>query len=320
MTMLRINFSHTNSGDAGKLVQAVRALNKMRGRDVRLLQDLRGGKMSVKRIQGHEVVVGEGMPVRFCAPKALDTYHEFQGAVVEVDLDQPFMDLQTARHLVGKDASLLFDITHNRAAAEGWIDTVTVRGGVLRPEKGLNAPGMKRAVGLTEKDREDLLVGLDLGVDAVCLSFVSEASEVEEAISLMEDGGARPEVYAKIECAEGVANASSILDAVDGIIIGRGDLSAETSWYEIAQAQSELTRLAVKKGRPCIVATGVLTSLQHDARPSPAELRDIHLSLLEGVTGFMLTSETNIGRNPALAVQVLVEASKVAAAAREHLL
>jgi pyruvate kinase len=312
MTALRLNFSHLDPDGAARLVKAVRTFNELTGRDVGTMQDLRGRKMVLGRVPGGEQEVAPGAPVRFVEPGGERDQGRYGGLVVPIRLDQPFPDLRSAERIVGKDATLEFEITDNRADTEGWIQTEVLRGGVLRTHKGVNAPGIERPRTLTSRDLEDIRLGLRLGVDRVCLSFVSGTEEVEQA--RRELGRSRrktiPEVWAKIECAEALADAKRIVEACDGVVIGRGDLAAETSRHEVPAAQSRITRIAVESGKPCLVATGVLESLRRSSNPTFAELRDIHRSLDEGVSGFVLTSETSVGRNGALAVEVLLEAER----------
>jgi pyruvate kinase len=311
MTMLRLNFSHIDGDGAKRLVKAVHMFNKMRGREVRVLQDLRGPKMVMGRVPGDEVEVPVGQPVRFCTPGLEGTFGRYRGLVVPVHMEGEFKALASARRIAAKDASILFEIMDNRADREGWIETEVARTGVLRTEKGLNAPGMKRGPALTAKDRKDLALGLRLKVDVVCLSFVSGADEVREARKIVKKkGGHEPAIWAKVETEEAIGNASQIVKAADGIVIGRGDLAAETSRYKVAEHQRKLTRLAKKGEKTCILATGILESLRRSTNPTFAELRDIDTSLREGVDGFLLTSETSIGRHPHLAVEVLLEAAR----------
>ncbi len=313
MTMIRLNFTHIDQDGARRLVKATRTFNKMRGGSVRILQDLRGPKMVMGHVPGGEVEVPAGQPVRFCRPGTEDSFGRYRGLVLPVVMEDDFAALSTAHRLAAKDASLVFEIMDNRADREGWIETEVLRGGVLRTEKGLNAPGMRRDSTLTRKDAKDLAFGIGLKVDAVCLSFVSGAAEIKQAREIIEKkGGHVPEVWAKIETAEGVENAAEIVGEADGIVIGRGDLAAETSRYEVAGHQRRLTRMASRSKKSCLVATGILESLRRSSNPTFAELRDIHTAVLEGATGFILTSETSVGRNPDLAVTILREAALAA--------
>jgi pyruvate kinase len=282
------------------------------------MQDLRGPKMVMGSVPGGELEVPPGQPVRFCVPGLERTFGRYRGLVVPVHMEDDFAALAGARRLAAKDASLLFEIMDNRADREGWIETEVKRGGVMRTEKGLNAPGMKRGRSLTKQDLRDLRFGIRLRVDVVCLSFVAGAEVIREARKIIgKSKEHRPALWAKIESAEGLKNAAQIVKAADGIVIGRGDLAAETSRYSVAAEQTRLTKLARKHDKTCIVATGILESLRRQPNPTFAELRDIHQSLKEGVDGFILTSETSIGRFPDVAVEVLLEAAQAASAKKK---
>lgn len=304
MTMLRIDFSQVDEDGARRLVRAARTFDKLRGRSVRILQDLRGPRIVVVRLPGGEVEIPVGQPVRFCSPEADCSRH--RGLVVPVVMDAPFSSLESARRIATADGSLTFDVVE-RCTSEGWIDTSTRQAGTLRVDRPLRAPGMLAVRSLTDKDRSDINLGLELKADVVCLAGAAGPEIVKEARRIV--GRKRMEVWARIETAEGIAAAGAIVKAADGIVIGRGGLAAETSLVEMPGHQSRLARLARKAGKKCIVASGILESLRWSASPTHAEIRDIAASLREGADGFLLGSETSVGRNPALAVQVLREAA-----------
>ncbi len=270
-------------------------------------------------VPGTEQEVAPGVPVRFVRQ---GTEHEHAGRggfVLGICSDQPFEDLASARCIVGKDASVVFAIAENHAGTSGYIDTRVTMGGMLRTGKGLSAPGIVRPVELTQKDIDDLRFGAKLGVDVACLSHVTGPEQVEQAREVLARTRRKrlPRVFAKIECAEALERIDSIAATADGIVIGRGDLAAETSPSEVPLAQTVITRAAAGRHKPCLVATGVLDTMRRSSTASFAELRDIHRSIQEGATGFVLTSETGTGRNGALAVSTLVTAARFLETARQ---
>jgi pyruvate kinase len=310
MTMVRMNFAHIDHDGARRLAKATRTFNKLRGGAVRVMQDLMGARMLMGHVPGGEVEVPVGQPVRFVRPGLEERSVRYRGIVVPVRSDMDFARLADARKIAAKNATILFEILDNRASTEGWIETEVRRPGVMHDDMGLNAPGIKRDGRLTQRDLADLSLGLRLKVDVVCLSFVTCADEIRQARSVVGGRGrGHPEVWAKMECAEALENAVQIVKAADAIVIGRGDLAAETDRYEVAGHQGRLARLARKHGRRCFVATGILESMRWSVSPTFAELHDIHASLKEGVDGFVLTSETSIGRFPHLAVEVIRDAA-----------
>ena len=114
-----------------------------------------------------------------------------------------------------------------------------------------------------------------------------------------------PKIWAKIETKEGIENFDSIVEQVDGVMFGRGDLSAELGVYEIPRFQSELLKKAKNNDKTFIIATYVLETMRFNQSPSVAECNDIYNSLEQNVSGFMLAAEVGIGKHPVLVVKSL---------------
>ena len=139
-----------------------------------------------------------------------------------------------------KTLPLAVSVGHPILLADGRIELIVERvsppnilcrivvGGLLTSHKGINLPGSQLRVGsLTTKDRRDLTVGLDEGVDAVALSFVRTAADVMATKRLIKSYGSATPVIAKIEKHEAVHYIDSILEASDAVMVARGDLGVE---------------------------------------------------------------------------------------------
>jgi pyruvate kinase len=221
----------------------------------------------------------------------------------------PFARLAAANVLRMKDATMAFRIVENHAP-EGWILAVTDTGGVIRSEKGMNAPGVDRsAVALPAKDVADAKLAAELGAEALCVSFVTGAGELEAARKTLRD--AAPDgttaVWAKVECREAIDALDAVLGACDAVLVGRGDLAGELGPENVRAATDEIVKRTVAKGLPCHVGTNVLPGMCRDPRPSSDEREDALRLLKLGVNGFLLTAETSVGRNPDASVQALRE-------------
>ncbi len=190
---------------------------------------------------------------------------------------------------------------------EGTEITCTViYGGTLGNHKGINLPGVKvSAPSLTDKDKEDAKLALELGVDFMALSFVRSANDINDLRELIKSYNSDARIIAKIEKPEALDEASAILDAADGIMVARGDLGVELNPEQVPVAQHQLIDLARKKFKPVIVATQMLESMIENARPTRAEVTDVAYAVTLGTDAVMLSGETAVGAFPIDAVKMM---------------
>jgi pyruvate kinase len=198
------------------------------------------------------------------------------------------------------------------------VDITIEDGGDLGSHKGINLPGVAvSAPCLTEKDIEDLEVGVRAGVDFVALSFVREATDVLKLREhLQRLGAADMSVIAKIEKPQAVANIQEILGVVEGIMVARGDLGVEVSLERIPVLQKELIAAANKAGVLVITATQMLDSMERNPRPTRAETTDVANAVLDGTDAVMLSGETAAGRYPVRAVETMDRIAREVEASR----
>jgi pyruvate kinase len=181
-----------------------------------------------------------------------------------------------------------------------------VVGGTLSNNKGVNFPGVYLSIkALTEKDREDLLFGLDQGVDWVALSFVRNPQDILEIKELISASGKNVPVIAKIEKHEAVEQMEAILPLCDGIMVARGDLGVEIPAEEVPIVQKRLIATCNRLGIPVITATQMLDSMVHSPRATRAEISDVANAILDGTDAVMLSNETAVGKHPIEAVATM---------------
>jgi pyruvate kinase len=197
-----------------------------------------------------------------------------------------------------------------RAEAREVVCTVVI-GGPLSSHKGVNVPSASLAMSaLTQKDKKDLIFGLEHGVDIVSLSFVRCAEHVAEAKKFIADRGAELPVIAKIETQKALDNIDAIIDEAYGIMVARGDLGVETPFETIPLIQESLIKKTNAKAKPVITATQVLTSMVSNSRPTRAEVTDVANAIIEGTDALMLSEETAIGNYPVESVKALARISE----------
>jgi pyruvate kinase len=276
------------------------------------MQDLQGPKIrtglletgSVKLIAGKKLTLSTSV---------------FRGNEREVSIDFP--DLPKCVHegsrILLADGQLELLVI----SVEGdQINTQVILGGILTENKGVNLPGAKiETPGFTEKDEQDLSFGLQLGIEAVAVSFVRTADDilsVRRAIKRLASTNEKPIVIAKLERPEALENLDAILDVSDGVMVARGDLGVEMSPEAVPIAQKRIIEAANNKEKLVITATQMLESMMENPRPTRAEASDVANAIFDGSDAVMLSGETAVGKYPLEAVQMM---GSISCQAESHL-
>lgn len=303
--VVRLNFSHGTHDEHAELFNLVRSVSREVGEPVAILQDLCGPKMRVGVIEGGQVTLHNGDELEVV--ESLDAVGTAERITIEA--------VGTLASLKRGQSVLLADGLLELRVVESTDDGVrckVVHGGVLRSRQGVHFPGARLSVqAMTDKDREDLRFGLDLGVDAVALSFVRSAEDILELRRVIaEHTTVNPFVIAKIERAEALDNLDAILEVSSGVMVARGDLGVELGVEKVPIAQKHIIATAQRYQRPVITATQMLESMIENPTATRAEVSDVANAVLEGTDALMLSGETAIGQHPVRAVRTLAKVAR----------
>ncbi|PIG92061.1 pyruvate kinase [Gloeocapsopsis sp. IPPAS B-1203] len=299
-TTLRLNFSHGSHADHQRSVRLIRQIAFELDQPVAILQDLQGPKIRLGRFETGSVVVCKGDVFTLTSKPVVGTQHlscvTYDNLAQEVPVGATILLDDGRVEMVVKEV--------DRAAQE--LHCQVVVGGVLSNNKGVNFPGVYLSIkALTEKDREDLIFGLDQGVDWVALSFVRNPQDVLEIKDLISSAGKQVPVIAKIEKHEAIEQMEAILALCDGVMVARGDLGVELPAEDVPILQKRLITTANRLGIPIITATQMLDSMVHSPRPTRAEVSDVANAILDGTDAVMLSNETAVGKYPVEAVATM---------------
>jgi pyruvate kinase len=210
MDVARLNFSHGDYSDHQHTIETLRQIEEDTGKAIGIMQDLRGPKIRTGVIpEGPGIEIQAGNPLTL-TPAAIEPTTE----LIHVDYPELSTQIKDGDRILLDDGSIELVV---ESVSKDEIHTVAITGGWLGSRKGVNLPGVELGMpALTEKDLEDLRFGLSQGVDAIALSFVQTAEDIEQLCStiddLLTDSDEKPIVIAKLERPIAIDNLESILE------------------------------------------------------------------------------------------------------------
>lgn len=305
--VFRFNFSHGTHEDHAERFRAVRAVEAEFGRPIGILQDLQGPKIRIGVI-GDDRALADGSTVRFVLDEHAVTPGEGE-TVLPLPHAQVFEGVLPGHLLMIDDGRLRLRVS----ACESDSFTATVEvGGIVKNRKGVNLPDTPLSLSaMTDKDREDLAFGLELGVDFVALSFVQRPADLIEARQILAShrdtiGSAiDPYLVAKIEKPAALDQFRDIVHLADAIMVARGDLGVEIPPEDVPARQKEIIRACRLAAKPVIVATQMLDSMERSPAPTRAEASDVATAIYDGASAVMLSGETAAGAYPVESVAMM---------------
>ena len=293
--VFRLNMSHGDHGSVARLHSIIRSIEQESGRPIGILADLQGPKIRCGTFKNGFEHLRQGQSFRCDLDPAPG-----DAARVNLPHKQVFEALKPGAALLIDDGRIRIKVVD---CGPDYADCHVLTGGRISDRKGVNIPNVVLPLAaLSEKDRTDLEFVCSLGVDWLALSFVQRASDIDEARQLA-DG--RAAILAKIEKPAALECFESILDAVDGIMVARGDLGVEMSVHELPPVQKRTIRRCRRAAKPVIVATQMLESMVTNPLPTRAEVSDVATAIYEGADAVMLSAESAAGNHPVASVQTM---------------
>ena len=293
--VFRLNLSHGDHDGHRRRFEAVRGIESASGRPIGVLADLQGPKLRVGAFDGGSTMLKEG------GSFVLDL-DPSPGGPERVALPHPevFTALRPGTSLLVNDGKIRLEV---EICGANFAGTRVRTGGEISDHKGVNIPDAVLPISpLTDKDREDLELGLDLGADWVGASFVQRPQDL---LVLREAIGGRAGLVTKLEKPAALDRLEEIVELSDVIMIARGDLGVELPPEDVPSVSRRIVRACRNAGKPVIVATQMLESMISSPVPTRAEASDVATAIYEGADAVMLSGETAVGRYPVAAVDIM---------------
>ncbi len=298
VNIARINMSHATPDQVRKNVETIRYVSDLLKQPVGILMDL----------QGPAIRTGD-------LPTALDLQPGNRIALTvrgEVSEEEHSVDVNY-EHLV--DDIKVGDVVlvdnggiHLKVLSKkrNQLTCEVLTEGVLGSRRHINLPGVRvKLPALTDKDIQDVELGIELGVDFIAMSFCREAEDVLKLKAILDYRKAKQRVVAKLEDQEGIRNLAGIIEEADAIMVARGDLGIECPYEELPIIQRRIVKACVTAGRPVIVATHMLESMIDNPSPTRAEITDVSNAVFEQCDAIMLSGETSVGKYPLKCLEIM---------------
>ena len=301
MNVARLNFSHGTHEEQQKKIDLIKKVRTELNLPIAILLDTKGPEYRIRTFKDGKVHVNAGDKFTF-------TVDDVEGDEKRVSVNYKGLvkDLSVGDKVLVNNGLVVFEVEELKGSNANCVCLV---GGDLSNRKSMSFPN-KVMTGpfLSDADKQDLLFGIQNGVDFVAASFVSNKQNVLDMRAFLdENGGADIEIIAKIENQSGVDNAEEILEACGGLMVARGDLGVEVPFVELPAIQKRLIHKCRLLGKRVVTATEMLESMIQNPRPTRAEISDVANAVYDGTSAIMLSGESAAGKYPVEAVATMAQ-------------
>lgn len=283
MNVARINFSHGDYEEQAKRIDLMKKVRDDLGLPIPLMLDTKGPEIRIGKFENNEIFLKEGAKFTLMHEECIGDETK-----VYVNYDLLYRDVNVGSTILVNDGLIELQV----ASIENKNITCTViNGGKLSNRKSINVPGLSLSLPLlSEKDKNDIIFGIENGFDIIAASFVRKPDDIIAIREVLREHHAENvKIISKIENIEGVDNFDKILEVSDGIMVARGDLSVEIPMEKVPMLQKKFIRKCLDQAKQVIVATQMLESMINNPRPTRAEVSDVANAVLDGTSAIMLS-------------------------------
>ncbi|WP_138495456.1 pyruvate kinase [Paenibacillus pinistramenti] len=310
MNVARLNFSHGDFEEHGNRIKNIRQASQELGKSVAILLDTKGPEIRTGKLAVEPIELVQDEFITLTTEEILGDQNR-----ISVTYNELPNDVEVGSTILIDDGLIGLTVVDIQGTE---IKCRIVNGGTIKSKKGVNVPGVAISLpGITEKDANDIVFGIEQNIDFIAASFVCKASDVLEIRALLEKHNAKHiQIISKIENQQGVDNLDEILEVSDGLMVARGDLGVEIPAEDVPLVQKMMIHKCNRVGKPVITATQMLDSMQRNPRPTRAEASDVANAIFDGTDAIMLSGETAAGKYP---VESVLTMSRIAEKAESAL-
>jgi pyruvate kinase len=275
---VRLNASHNNLRWHKKIIRLIKKIDK----NINILIDFPGVKPRTNNDKDIEVKKGQ----------LISFSHKFSSSsknLINLTRPLPLPIKENSNSFFSlDDGKIIFrKIKFNKDILIGKSTSHCL----IQRKKGLNIPGSI----YNNNQQKNIYIDFfkrfsKLPINAVGLSFVQN----KDLIIFLKKKYPQIILISKIENSEGLKNSDEICKFSDGIMIDRGDLSAEIGDHNLYDAIIEISNNAKKYGKPLIMATENLETLSTRNNPSRNDIISLGVSRQINSDIIMLSEETAI--------------------------
>ncbi len=308
MNVARLNFSHGTYEEHAAVIARLKAARKKLQVPLAILLDTKGPEIRLKQFAGGTAELTTGDTFTLYANEQAGPGDCHGVAVTYADLPK---ELKTGDAVLLDDGNIELEVTE---CTETEVRCQIIAGGTIKNGKGVNLPGVHLDMPhLSDKDKEDLIFGIEHDIDLVAASFIRSKDDVIGMRKFLDyNGGHDIKIVSKIENLEGVENFSEILDYSDGIMVARGDMGVEVAFERLPGLQKRFIKECYQSGKMVITATQMLESMISHPNPTRAEISDVANAVFDGTSAIMLSGETAVGQYPLRAVRAMARIAEQA--------
>ena len=298
MNVARFNFSHGSHEEHQGRLEKLKAIREELGLPVAALLDTKGPEIRLKDFKNGVEMLEAGQLFTL-------TTRDVEGtkeicSITYKDLPQ---DVQPGGTIMLDDGLIKLQV---QTVNDTDIVCKVLNNGKIKNKKGVNVPGVHLSMPyMSQRDRDDIIFGVQQGFDFIAASFVRTAQDVYDIRNLLNEYDSDIRIIAKIENREGVNNIDSILAAADAVMVARGDLGVEIDFTELPGIQKTIIDRSFSFGKPIVTATQMLDSMMVNPRPTRAEISDVANAIYDGTSAIMLSGETAAGAYPVEALKTM---------------
>lgn len=294
MQGVRINSAFATPQSIERSVTALRAVAP----GIKILMDTKGPEVRTSAVE-NPITFTIGDETEFLTGQDISTR-----TAILLNLPHFPDTLMPGAHILIDDGEIEFEVV---SSSQSSIQAVCTKSGTLGSQKTFVVPGIEMPYlpAISQRDKINIEAAKKCGIDMIAHSFVRDESDVRALRELIDETDIQ--LFAKIECKQGVENFEKIFHAADGILVARGDLGAEMGLAELPALQHKFALATRRAGKPLILATGLFGSMTDAKQPSRAEVNDVALALMQGFDWLLLTGETARGNHPVECVGYLNE-------------